>query len=904
MDLDFDDVARLPMPGDNVAVATRRLDAGTRIRRSGAVFELDFTVLQGHRFAVEPIRQEEALLSWELPFGIATRDLDPGHYVCNEGMLAALGRRSAVGFALPAQANFADRIRPHRLTESEFRPGRQVDLAAVEAPGFEGYERGVRGVGTRNYVVVLGTSSRTGSFARNLAACLHADTEGARQGVDGIVAVAHTEGGGQADPNNRELLLRTLAGLCVHPNVGAVLAVDYGTEAVANSHLQGYLNEHGYPIQRVPHAFLSIDGGLEDARRQATDRIRQWLPDLGRCERRRLPLSQLKLALQCGGSDAFSGISGNPLTGWVARELIRHGGSANLAETDELMGAEPYVLANVRDYETAQKFLSMVDRFREWAARHGTSAEAQPSGGNLYRGLYNIVLKSIGAARKRDPAVRLDYVIDYGQPMAAPGYYFMDSPGNDLESIAGQVASGCNVIFFVTGNGSITNFPFVPTIKIITTSERYALLRADMDVNAGAYQDGRAMDELGAELMDLTVRVASGQRSLGERAGHAQVQIWRNWEQEEGSARVDELVEAPAPASAPMAVRTVRGPRSRFTAIEAAHGCVTDQVGLVLPTSLCSGQVARLAAERLNAAGLGPDLGLSRFVALVHTEGCGMAVGGRDVAADALLGYLRHPLVGRALLLEHGCEKTHNDFFREQLDAAGIAADRFGWASVQLDGGIERTLDRVEEWFVAAGSLPAAAAVEVGLESLRLAVLSDTPPGELAAAALARLCQWVIAAGGTVVVPENAGLSKHPVFRDMLFGGAEPAANLAHGQRPGTNGFYLMEVPVDHWVEALTGLGATGVEIMLTHVGEHPLQGHPMIPLLQVASDESVIAAYGEDIDAAVEERGRGPEDVEAAASQLLALVVDVASRRRVPRAMAQGNTDFQVTRGLLGVSL
>ena len=142
------------------------------------------------------------------------------------------------------------------------------------------------------------------------------------------------------------------------------------------------------------------------------------------------------------------------------------------AETDELIGAESYVLSNVKDLPTAQLFLQKIKNFKQYAANHGASAEGNPSGGNNFRGLYNIALKSIGAARKKDPEVRLDAVIDYGALMADSGYYFMDSPGNDLESIAGQVASGCNMILFITGNGSITNFPFVPTLKFVTTTGR------------------------------------------------------------------------------------------------------------------------------------------------------------------------------------------------------------------------------------------------------------------------------------------------------------------------------------------------------------------------------------------------------------------------------------------------
>ena len=166
---------------------------------------------------------------------------------------------------------------------------------------------------------------------------------------------------------------------------------------------------------------------------------------------------------------------------------------------------------------------------------HGVTPEANPSAGNNLRGLYNIVLKSLGAAHKKDPRSRVERVIEYGEPVRGPGFHFMNSPGNDLEGIAGQVASGCNLFLFVTGNGSITNFPFVPTIKITTTTQRHRLLDREMDVNAGRYLDGESMDALTAETLELVIATASGQLTKGERAGHSQVSIWRNWRQTDGS---------------------------------------------------------------------------------------------------------------------------------------------------------------------------------------------------------------------------------------------------------------------------------------------------------------------------------------------------------------------------------
>ena len=188
-------------------------------------FSLSHTVMEGHRFAVAPIPRGVALLSWGLPFGAALGDIAPGEYVCNAGMLEALrGRR--IDFALPREANFADRITPYQLDEAAFRPAPALPLAA-EARTFRGFDRGARGAGTRNHIVILGTTSRTAAFARVLAQRLSGLPRSA--GFDGAVAVAHTEGGGTATPNNRDLLLRTLAGFATHPNVGALLAADYGS---------------------------------------------------------------------------------------------------------------------------------------------------------------------------------------------------------------------------------------------------------------------------------------------------------------------------------------------------------------------------------------------------------------------------------------------------------------------------------------------------------------------------------------------------------------------------------------------------------------------------------------------------------------------------------------------------
>jgi altronate dehydratase len=903
----FEQVGRLPAPGDNVAIATRRLEAGTQVRLADNAFTLPHTILEGHRFATVPIAVGGPLLSWGLPFGWATRDLMPGDYACNEKILTALKQRH-VDFALPSQPNFKDHYVPYTLDERVFKPGQRLPNHP-QTLTFDGFARGNRGAGTRNFIVVLGTTSLTGSFARQLADRFK-DVPQRYPNIDGVVAVAHTEGGGTTRPNNYDFTVRTLAGFMVNPNVAAVLCADYGTEVITNATLKRYLDEHDYPRDGWRSHFISLRGNLLASDLKAGEAIiKSWLEPVNACERTPQLVRHLKIGLQCGGSDAFSGISGNPLVGWISRELVRYGGSASLAETDELIGAEPYILDNVKDLPTARAFLHKIEVFQERARWHGTTGEGNPSGGNNYRGLYNIAVKSIGAARKKDPATMLDRVINFADLMPEPGFYFMDSPGNDLESIAGQVGSGCNLILFTTGNGSITNFPFVPTIKLMTSTGRFNLLVNEMDFNAGRYLDGVPMDELGREALDYTLKVASGRRSAGERAGHAQVQLWREWRQTDAS-RVEKILSAPRPSGEAIPLEngdeaTLSG-EFHFASFRTATGHAADQVGLIIPTSLCSGQVGRMIAEKLNQrlrfSASPARNGVSRFLALAHTEGCGVTGGESEMLyVRAIASYLRHPFVRAGLMLEHGCERTHNDAMRNFLVEQGVNLAQFGYASIQLDGGIERVTDKVEKWFDQ--SLAAKGAAQVDSASLSELRLGLTAVGEIPAP-LAEACAWLVRTlctrGGLAVVPQNSTLLGMPSFVETLRATVPLASTLAYGCNTGKRGFHIMEAPTDHHVETLTGLAGTGAEVMLVCTTAKTLQGHPLVPTLQVGA---ISNGAGDDaaFDLVVDNPAQTPP---AIAGSILDLLLRTLSREYTPKLAVHGNVDFQMTRGELGLTL
>ena len=900
--LSFAQAARLPSPHDNVAIAIRRLEAGTVIALPMGDRTLTHTVLEGHRFAVRPITEGEALLSWGMPFGRAVNRIEPGEYVSNQSMLDALAVRQVAGAVFPPQPNFTDLRESFVFNAAAFQPTAELELAPAPAT-FAGFRRpGRRGVGTRNYIVIIGTTSRTASFARQLAARLQPLAR-VYPDLAGIVAIGHTEGGGQGEPNNAAEVLRALAGFMVHANVGAVLAVDYGFEPVTNARLRDFMVERGYPLEQVPHAFLTIRTGLAAALGEGERMVRSWLPSVAAARRTDEPLSGLRIALQCGGSDAFSGVSGNPLAGAMVHELIRHGGTGVLTEIDEAVGAEGYLLKKVRDLPTALGFMARLDGFRERLSWHGVTPENNPSAGNKFRGLYNIALKSLGAVHKKDPRTRLDHVIEYAAPLDGPGFYFMNGPGNDLEGIAGQVASGCNLFLFVTGNGSITNFPFVPTLKITTTTRRHELLIHEMDINAGRYLDGESMESLTAEAFELLRTTASGRKTKGEHAGHSQVSLWRNWRQTDGS-HLEELHARVAPTGKPLAMGPVAaGDYAGAIALRVSEGAegryATERVGLVLPTSLCAAQIARLAAERLNAKHIGQAQGITRFVALAHTEGCGF--GGESMYQllhRTYRGYLTHPNVAAALLLEHGCEKVPNDVMRRQLDLAGVPLERFGWSSVQLDGGMEKALNNIEAWFTdRLAALPVPAVTMADLGALSLGLLTAAPVSATTVAALAQIARTIVSAGGSVLLPESDPLLANQGFLTATLGHTALHATLAYGQPITEPGFHIVASETSHWVENLTGLGGCGTHAILAVVSEHAQQGHPLVPVIQVAEPHQRGTLPGEDIDLFLVGETAADE------AAMVRLLVAVTQQAHAPVAMAQGFVDFQLTRGLLGIT-
>ena len=291
--------------------------------------------------------------------------------------------------------------------------------------------------------------------------------------------------------------------------------------------------------------------------------------------------------------------------------------------------------------------------------------------------------------------------------------------------------------------------------------------------------------------------------------------------------------------------------------------------------------------------------GISRFATLQHTEGCGF--GGQSMYQllhRTYRGYATHPNVAATLLLEHGCEKIPNDVMRRQFEAVNLPLERFGWASVQLDGGIEKAIGKIEAWFTSTlGASTPPPALPSGLGVLTIGFQTAAPVRPATSTAWAAIARSVLAAGGSILVPEADPLLASPAFATGLLGGRTPRATLAYGQPLAARGLHVVATETSHWAENLAGLGGCGAHVFLTVVADQIDEGHPLLPVLQFSEAGAGREPATEDVD------GRLPNDAAAAEALVRGRLVEVVGHRYIPRSAALGLTHFQLTRGLLGIS-
>jgi altronate hydrolase len=485
-------------PNDNICVAARNLAGGTPIDVAGHKITLSGAVKIGHKIAVEAIGNGQPVLKYGQTIGFTTETVAPGDWVHSHNLInGEFVRDYASARETPASP------------------------AAIAGRTFLGYRRPSGKAGTRNYVAVISTVNCSASVSKYVARRFDPSVLKDYANVDGVIAFTHDSGCGmQFGGLKHQMLNRVLAGIARHPNIGAYLLIGLGCEQGA----MGYLLEDQRLVQidgiskhrNGPPVFSMQDmGGTVKTVEAAVRKVAELLPLANDVKRVPIPASEIILGTECGGSDGNSGITANPAVGVASDVLVACGGTSILAETTEIYGAEHLLTRRAASVEVANK---LIERIKWWlwhTSIYGAELDNNPSVGNKEGGLTTIAEKSLGAVAKAGSTALID-VYQYAEPVTAKGLVVMDTPGFDPPSVTGMVAGGANMIVFTTGRGSCYGCKPVPSIKIASNTPMYERMIDDMDINAGTILAGRSVAEVGREIFDAILEVASGRKTKSE----------------------------------------------------------------------------------------------------------------------------------------------------------------------------------------------------------------------------------------------------------------------------------------------------------------------------------------------------------------------------------------------------
>ncbi|CTQ50371.1 UxaA family hydrolase [Jannaschia donghaensis] len=477
-------------PADNVVTATRTLEAGTQVEDVAAAA----LIPSGHKIATRAIDRGQPVRKYGQIIGYASAAIAPGDHVHTQNCAFA---------ATDVAYEFGTDLQP-----------------ATPATGdmFQGFRRDNGTVGTRNYIAIVTSVNCSATAARRIADAFGPEALAAYPNVDGVAAFVHGTGCGMADDGDGfEALQRVMWGYAKHPNHAAVLMVGLGCEInQIDWLLEAWGLKQGPTFQTMN---IQSVAGLRRTVEAGIDKVRAMLPIANRAVRTPCPASGLKVALQCGGSDAWSGITANPAVGHACDLLVAQGGTGVLAETPEIYGAEHLLTRRAADRATGDRLIGLVEWWKDYTARNRGSMDNNPSPGNKKGGLTTILEKSLGAAAKGG-TTPLTAVYKYAEAVTVPGFTFMDSPGYDPASVTGQIAGGCQLVCFTTGRGSAFGSKPAPTIKVASNQTLFDRMPEDMDINAGdILSGGTSVEAKGREIYEMWLRVASGEVSKSEAQG-------------------------------------------------------------------------------------------------------------------------------------------------------------------------------------------------------------------------------------------------------------------------------------------------------------------------------------------------------------------------------------------------
>ena len=478
---------------DNVVTVIKPLELGENIDGVSATQ----IVPRGHKIATSDVLSGEVIRKYAQVIGYASQDIKAGDHVHTHNV------------------EFRN-IRNEYEYSTNLRPAKMV--AENDQDTFMGYRRENGKVGTRNYIGILTSVNCSATAARMIADAFGSEELSQYPNVDGVVAFVHGTGCGMAGAGDGfDALQRVMWGYATHPNHAGILMVGLGCEM---NQIDWLLEAYDLKRSKLFQTMNIQDvAGFSHTVEAGIAKVREMLPEANKATREPCSVSELTVALQCGGSDAWSGITANPALGKACDLLVAQGGTGVLAETPEIYGAEHMLTQRAIDRITGDKLVGLIRWWEDYTLRNKGSMDNNPSPGNKKGGLTTILEKSLGASAKGGTTPLMG-VYKYAEKVTAKGFTFMDSPGYDPASVTGQIASGCNLVVFTTGRGSAFGSKPSPCIKIATNTQMYERMTDDMDINAGdMLSAGVSLEDKGKEIYQMLISIASGEKSKSEKQG-------------------------------------------------------------------------------------------------------------------------------------------------------------------------------------------------------------------------------------------------------------------------------------------------------------------------------------------------------------------------------------------------
>ena len=481
---------------DNVLISTRIVEKGESFEGLAVAAK----IMRGHKMASRPINQGETIRKFGQIIGFAKHDIATGDWVHEHNVVMG---------ELAHDYAFAKESKVEKL------------LPENERATFQGFRRKNGKVGTRNYIGIMTSVNCSATVASHIAK--EVEKRGLLKdypNIDGVVALTQDNG---CVIDYRGVIFdtfkRTAWGYATNPNMGGVMMVGLGCEGFQIPRFkEAYKVEEGDTFRTMT---IQETGGTRKTIEAGVKAVMEMLPKVNDVKRETCSASELIVALQCGGSDGYSGITANPALGAAVDILVRHGGTAILSETPEIYGAEHLLTRRAATKEVGEKLVSIIKWWEDYTARNKMEMNNNPSPGNKLGGLTTILEKSLGAAAKGGTTT-LQAVYNYADPVTAKGFVFMDTPGYDPVSATGQVAGGANLMCFTTGRGSAYGNKPCPSIKLATNTVIYNQMIEDMDINCGDVIEGISLIEKGQHIFDVMLKTASGQKTKSEELGYGE----------------------------------------------------------------------------------------------------------------------------------------------------------------------------------------------------------------------------------------------------------------------------------------------------------------------------------------------------------------------------------------------